>query len=128
MEAPRLSGGFGLRLGLRVSWQCSSRCTALCVFFKKNSGIDCSCFQECLVSEDSGGVTESAELQQLRDQIWQLHEDLGRVKIDVAAINTWRENEIGKHASFPTWLFGILSTLISVASVLISLYMAGVWQ
>lgn len=87
-----------------------------------------------------GAVTES-EMQQLRDQLWQLRNEIAtvdnrlnerishvedRLVARIEKLEIWVENQRSRHASTPVWLFGIFGILGTTVSILISLYMAGV--
>jgi hypothetical protein len=80
-------------------------------------------------------------VQQLRDQLWQLRNELATVDsrqsqrlsdvkdeltLRIEKIETWVENQRARHASTPVWLFGLFGMLGTTVSILVSLYMAGV--
>lgn len=88
-------------------------------------------------------MAEEWEVQQLRDQVWALRNEIARVDSDqmqrlaeveeklvarLERVETWVENQRVRHASTPVWLFGIYGMVGSTVSILISLYAAGVWK
>lgn len=40
-------------------------------------------------------------------------------------IEAWIANQDTKHAAFPAWLFGVISAGVSVAMLILNLYLAG---
>lgn len=80
-------------------------------------------------------------MQQLRDQMWQLRNEIAtvdnrhaqrladvedRLSLRLGKVETWVDNQRSRHASTPVWLFGVFGMLGTTVSILISLYMAGV--
>lgn len=64
-------------------------------------------------------MAEDWEMQHLREQVYD-HE--GRI----SSLETWRDNERAKHASTPTWIFGVVAAIISGATLALNLWLAGV--
>lgn len=58
------------------------------------------------------------------DYEW-LREIVLELRDEVAVLKTWRANQDVRHSAVPQWLFGIISALVSVAMLLLNLYLAG---
>ena len=39
----------------------------------------------------------------------------------ITALEAFRDNERARHASTPTWLFGVIAAVVSIASLIINL-------
>lgn len=66
-----------------------------------------------------GFYVAEQDIHRLRQQVYE-HE--GRI----SSLEAWRDNLQARHASTPTWIFGVIATVISGATLVLNLWLAGV--
>lgn len=64
-------------------------------------------------------MAEDRNVDLLRQQVYN-HE--GRI----SSLEAWRDNVRTRHASTPTWIFGVIAAVVSGLTLLVNLWLAGV--
>lgn len=68
------------------------------------------------------------DMKVMREQVYDLSRRVSDLGERVAKLETWRDNEEANHAAIPTWLFGTITTLVGIASLVANLWLSGVFQ
>jgi hypothetical protein len=62
----------------------------------------------------------------VEDRVWRHEEVLSNHGARLASLETSRDNERARHSSTPAWIYGSISAFVGLATLLFTLYLAGV--
>jgi hypothetical protein len=69
--------------------------------------------------------TGTDRITHVEQRQWDLQQEISKIENRVSSLETTRDNARARVSTTPAWVFGTIAAIISVASFLLNLWMAG---
>lgn len=64
-------------------------------------------------------------VDEMRRQLYELQQDVSEIRSDIRALQVQADNRQARDARTPTWLFGVITALVGLISVMVNVW--AVW-